>query len=71
MIISPTLVGFFVCGTILCKFLYETPLAQMKENEMGFLSKLDKREIIAKRELGTISDIRDTFIGFQEYLYEW
>ena len=24
----------------------------------------------AKRELGTISDIRDTFIGFQEYLYE-
>ena len=42
----------------------------MKENEMGFLSKLDKREIIAKRELGAISDIRDTFIGFQEYLYE-
>jgi hypothetical protein len=25
----------------------------------------------AKRELGAISDIRDTFIGFQEYLYEW
>lgn len=24
----------------------------------------------AKRELGTISDIRDTFIGFQEHLYE-
>ena len=24
----------------------------------------------AKRELGTISDIRDTFIGFQEYLYD-
>ena len=24
----------------------------------------------AKRELGAISDIRDTFIGFQEYLYE-
>ena len=48
----------------------ETPLAQIKENEMGFLSKLDKREIIAKRELGAISDIRDTFIGFQEHLYE-
>ncbi len=24
----------------------------------------------AKRELGDISSIRDTFIGFQEYLYE-
>jgi len=28
---SPTVAGFFVCGTILCNFLYETPLAQMNE----------------------------------------
>ena len=49
----------------------ETGFTELDDAKLPELLTLKYKAISdAKRELGTISDIRDTFIGFQEHLYE-
>ena len=48
----------------------DTGFTELDDAKLPDLLNLKYKAIAdAKRELGTISDIRDTFIGFQEYLY--
>ena len=48
----------------------ETGFTELDDSKLPELLNLKYKAIAdAKRELGTTSEIRDTFIGFQEYLY--
>jgi len=46
-------------------------VGELDDDKLGNLLRLKYRAIAdAKRELGDIPSIRETFVGFQEYLYE-
>ena len=48
----------------------ETGFTELDDSKLPELLNLKYKAIAdAKRELGAIPEIRDTFIGFQEYLY--